>query len=135
MKRSWAVLLLIVGAAILGAAARATHEVAVNSPGGAVAFDTKASPVTIDNFSFSPAALTVPAGTTVVWTNHDDIPHNVVERDQKFKSKALDTDDKFSYTFAEPGTYEYFCGLHPKMTGKIIVEARKQARAENPIAE
>jgi plastocyanin len=81
--------------------------------------------INVDNFSFSPATLTVTAGTTVTWTNHDDIPHNIVERDQKFKSKALDTDDSYSHTFAEPGTYEYFCGLHPKMVGKVIVEAKK----------
>jgi plastocyanin len=81
--------------------------------------------ITIDNFSFTPAALTIPAGTTVTWTNRDDIPHTVVQRDQKFKSKALDTDDTYSFTFAEPGTYEYFCSLHPKMVAKIIVEDKK----------
>ena len=85
----------------------------------------KSKAINIDNFSFSPAVLHVPAGTTVTWTNHDDIPHTVVETGRKFKSKALDTDDTFSYTFAEPGTYEYFCGLHPKMTGKVIVDAKK----------
>jgi plastocyanin len=78
--------------------------------------------ITIDNFSFSPAVMTVAAGTTVTWTNRDDIPHTVVQQDQKFKSKAMDTDDSFSYTFTEPGTYEYFCSLHPKMTAKIIVK-------------
>jgi plastocyanin len=81
--------------------------------------------ITIDNFSFSPAALTIPAGTTVTWRNRDDIPHTVVQRDQKFKSKALDTDDTFSFTFTDPGTYEYFCSLHPKMVAKIVVEAKK----------
>jgi plastocyanin len=89
------------------------------------AADSKGFAITIDNFSFSPATLTVPAGTSVMWTNNDDIPHTVVEKNQKFKSKGLDTDDKFSYTFTEPGTYEYFCGMHPKMVGKVIVEARK----------
>src|SRR5258706_6783874 len=83
-----------------------------------------ATAVVIDNFSFSPTGLTIPAGTTVVWTNHDDIPHTVVENNKKFKSKALDTDDAFSYTFSEPGIYEYFCSLHPKMTAKIIVEPK-----------
>jgi plastocyanin len=92
--------------------------------------DTKAQPasayvVKIDNFSFSPATLTVPAGTKVTWTNHDDMAHNVVSSEQKFKSKVLDTDDSFSTTFTEPGTYQYFCGLHPKMVGKIIVEPKK----------
>jgi plastocyanin len=78
--------------------------------------------VKIDNFSFGPAALTVPAGTTVTWTNRDDIPHTVVSTDGAFKSKALDTDDKFSFVFSKPGTYPYFCSIHPKMTGQIIVK-------------
>lgn len=77
--------------------------------------------VKIDNFSFSPATLTVPVGTTVRWTNADDIPHTIVSDDKIFKSKALDTDEQFSYTFTKPGTYGYFCGLHPKMTAKIVV--------------
>ena len=81
--------------------------------------------VSIDNFSFSPATINVPAGTTLTWTNRDDIPHTVVSDDQKFKSKALDTDDKFSFTFAEPGTYSYFCSIHPKMVAKVIVEGKK----------
>ena len=79
------------------------------------------SEVKIDNFSFSPAELTVAAGTTVTWTNRDDIPHTVVHDSKLFKSTVLDTDEKFSYTFAKPGTYSYFCSVHPKMTGKIIV--------------
>jgi len=78
--------------------------------------------VKIDNFSFAPAAVTVPVGTTVTWTNRDDIPHTVVSTDDVFKSKALDTDDKFSFVFSRPGTYSYFCSLHPKMTGQIIVQ-------------
>lgn len=76
--------------------------------------------VKIDNFSFGPA-ITVAAGTTVTWTNHDDIPHTVVSDDKLFKSKVLDTDEKFSYTFGKPGTYPYFCSVHPKMTGKVVV--------------
>jgi len=81
-----------------------------------------AAEVKIDNFSFSPAALTVPAGTTVTWTNRDDIPHTVVSTDGVFKSKVLDTDEKFSFTFTKPGTYPYFCSVHPKMTGKVFVQ-------------
>lgn len=81
--------------------------------------------VTIDNFSFTPATLTVIAGTRVTWTNHDDIPHTVAESDLKFKSKALDTNDSFSHDFTKPGTYEYFCSLHPKMVAKIIVQPKK----------
>jgi plastocyanin len=78
--------------------------------------------VTIDNFSFGPMELTIPAGTQVTWINKDDVPHVVMSVDKKFKSKALDTDDKYSFTFQSPGTYEYFCSVHPKMTGKIIVK-------------
>ena len=79
--------------------------------------------VAIDNFTFGPKELTVPVGTTVKWTNRDDIPHTVVETGSRvFRSKALDTDDTFSYTFANAGTFTYFCSLHPQMTGKIIVK-------------
>ena len=77
--------------------------------------------VTIDNFTFSPAELTVKVGTTVTWTNHDDIPHTVVSAG-KFRSKALDTDDSYSFTFTAAGEYKYFCSLHPHMTGTIKVE-------------
>jgi plastocyanin len=78
--------------------------------------------VKIDNFSFGPTTLTVAVGTTVTWTNRDDIPHTVVSDDKIFKSKVLDTDEKFSYTFSKPGIYPYFCSLHPKMTGKVVVQ-------------
>jgi len=78
--------------------------------------------VKIDNFSFGPAALTVPVGTTVSWTNRDDIPHTVVSTDGVFKSKVLDTDEKFSFTFNKAGSYPYFCSIHPKMTGKVLVQ-------------
>ncbi len=79
--------------------------------------------VTIDNFSFTPASLTVKAGTTVTWTNKDDIPHGIGATNNAFKkSAALDTDESFSFTFATPGTYQYFCYLHPKMVGTIVVQ-------------
>ena len=78
--------------------------------------------VKIDNFTFTPPELTVPVGTTVKFANHDDIPHSVVDKNKAFRSKALDTDDSFTFTFANAGTYDYFCGLHPHMTGKIIVK-------------
>ena len=77
--------------------------------------------VGIDNFVFAPSLLTIKAGTTVVFKNHDDIPHLVVDAGGKFRSKALDTNDSFSITFDKPGDIAYFCGLHPHMTGKIIV--------------
>jgi len=79
--------------------------------------------VKIDNFTFTPKSVTVKAGTTVTWINQDDIPHTVTSTTKQFKSKALDTDDKFSFTFTTPGSYEYFCSLHPHMTGTIVVEA------------
>jgi plastocyanin len=79
--------------------------------------------VKIDNFSFGPATITIPAGSTVTWTNSDDVPHVVSSDDNKmFKSKALDTDDRFSFTFTKPGTYNYYCAIHPKMTAKIVVQ-------------
>jgi plastocyanin len=82
-----------------------------------------AKQVTIDNFSFAPTTVTVPAGTEVTWVNHDDIPHTVVSDDKStFKSRPLDTDEKFSFTFAKPGTYTYFCSIHPKMTAKVVVQ-------------
>jgi plastocyanin len=80
------------------------------------------SEITIDNFTFTPKELTVAVGTTVKWVNHDDIPHTVVEKKTTFRSKALDTDDSYSFTFSSAGTFDYFCGLHPHMVGQIIVK-------------
>jgi plastocyanin len=77
--------------------------------------------VVVDNFSFTPATAAVPVGTTVTWTNHDDIPHNVVSPEQKFKSTVLDTDETFSHTFDVAGTYKYYCSIHPRMTGQVVV--------------
>ena len=78
--------------------------------------------IKIDNFSFGPQAITVPVGTTVTWINRDDIPHTVVSTEGVFKSKVQDTDEKFSYTFTKAGTYPYYCTIHPKMTGKVVVQ-------------
>jgi plastocyanin len=78
--------------------------------------------VRIDNFSFGPQTITVSVGATVTWTNKDDIPHTSVSTEGVFKSKVLDTDEKFSYTFTKAGTYPYYCTIHPKMTGKIVVQ-------------
>ena len=77
--------------------------------------------VKVDNFTFAPETITVPANATVTWLNRDDVPHVIASTDGLFRSKALDTDDKFSFTFAKPGTYSYFCAVHPKMVGKIVV--------------
>ena len=92
---------------------------------GAVAAEEakqEANVVTIDNFTFTPPELTVPVGTTVKFVNHDDIPHTVVDKNKAFRSKALDTDDAYSFTFASAGTFDYFCSLHPHMVAKIIVK-------------
>jgi plastocyanin len=78
--------------------------------------------VKIDNFSFGPQTVTVPVGTTVTWTNRDDIPHTAVSTEGVFKSKVMDTDEKFSYTFSKAGTYSYYCTIHPKMTGQVVVQ-------------
>jgi len=113
-----------------GVAARARHDrrlraalamvavVAGLASGRALAADAQ---VKIANFTFDPPTLTVKAGTIVTWVNADDIPHVVSEKDGKFRSSALDTDDKFSQTFSTAGTVEYFCAIHPHMTGKIVV--------------
>jgi plastocyanin len=79
--------------------------------------------VQIDQFTFAPHQVTVKAGTTVTWINDDDVPHTVASSTKLFKSKTLDTKDRFSFTFTTPGTYEYFCSLHPHMTGAVVVEA------------
>ena len=78
--------------------------------------------VQVDNFSFTPETLTVPVNTAVTWVNKDDVPHVIASNDGMFKSKGLDTDDKYSYTFAKAGTYSYYCSIHPKMVGKIVVQ-------------
>jgi amicyanin len=84
--------------------------------------------VKIGNFTFGPQEVKVKAGTTVTWTNEDDIPHTVVSPNS-FRSKVLDTDGKYSFTFTTPGTYKYFCSLHPHMTGTIVVEATTGSNA------
>jgi amicyanin len=89
-----------------------------------------AGTVAIDNFTFTPQILTVKAGTTVTWTNKDDIPHGIASTDGAFnKSRALDTDDSYSFTFNTPGTYQYFCYIHPHMTGTVVVEAATGSNA------
>ena len=87
--------------------------------------------VTIDNFTFSPNELTVKVGDTVTWTNHDDIAHGIASSNNAFaKSKVIDTDDSYSFKFTAPGTYQYFCYLHPNvMVGSIIVEAATGSNA------
>lgn len=81
-----------------------------------------ATEVRVDNFTFAPDTVTVPVNSTVTWINKDDVPHVIASDDGLFKSKALDTEDKYSYTFTKAGTYSYFCSVHPKMVGKIVVQ-------------
>jgi plastocyanin len=118
-RRRIALVLGAVGVASLLAAALPELTAA-----GAAAVAAAASPATIeiDNFAFTPAALTVTAGTTVTWKNEDDSPHRLGDKNGTFKSAALDTDDTFSHTFAAPGEYPYICTIHPYMVGKIIVK-------------
>ena len=97
--------------------------IAISSPMLAVRADSKpalGTEVKIDNFSFGPD-VTIASGTTVTWTNHDDVPHVVASDTNIFKSKALDTDDRYSYTFTKPGIYVYYCTVHPKMMAKVVV--------------
>jgi plastocyanin len=88
---------------------------------GAIGARAEEMKITIDNFTFTPVELKVKVGDTVTWTNHDDIPHTIVSAG-KFRSKTLDTDNAFSFTFTAAGDYKYFCSLHPHMTGMIKVE-------------
>jgi plastocyanin len=103
---------------LLGAALLAAVIAAAGLASARAADETT---VTIDNFAFAPAQLTVKVGTTVTWVNKDDIPHTVVASAKAFRSKALDTDDKFSFTFTTAGSYGYFCSLHPHMQGTVTV--------------
>jgi len=92
--------------------------------------DGPAGAVSIDNFTFTPRTLTVKAGTTVTWTNRDDIPHGVAWTNNAFaRSNALDTDDSYTLTFTTPGTYQYFCYLHPHMVGTLVVQAAAGSNA------
>jgi plastocyanin len=120
MRRS---VFVVIGSAVLAIAFVMSVE---GHRGFALSAQDKASTteVKIDNFSFGPATLTVGVGSTVTWINRDDIPHTVVSTDdpKTFKSKVLDTDEKFSFTFTKAGTFPYFCSIHPKMTGRVIVQ-------------
>ena len=117
MRRSVSIaglaLIVALGAAGLGVGHKSSIARAQDKPSSAE--------VKIDNFSFGPASLTVAVGTTVIWTNRDDIPHTVLSTDKAFKSTVLDTDQKYSFTFSKSGTFSYFCSIHPTMTGKVVV--------------
>jgi plastocyanin len=107
----------------IGMAAALAIAVTLTTGGPTTSAQAADSEVKIGNFTFAPQRITVKAGTTVIWINEDDIPHTVASSSKLFKSKALDSEDKFSFTFTTPGIYEYFCSLHPHMTGAIVVES------------
>ena len=113
----------VAGAGLSGAAAGIAAAVLLLWSGSGLSQAARTAEVKIDNFTFAPEQVTIAAGTTVTWRNEDDIPHTVASASRLFKSKALDTDDSFSFTFAAPGIYEYFCSLHPQMKATIVVEA------------
>ena len=120
----------LAGAFVLGAAVAAIASISpLVQARESTAADSTAIDIKIDNFTFAPQRLTVRAGTTVTWRNQDDIPHAIASTTRAFKSKALDTDDTFAFTLTTPGTYEYFCSLHPQMTGTIVVEGQTGSNA------
>ncbi len=114
--------LVISAVAVAGRTLGATSHHMKTHIAGSSTTSANANEVVIENFSFEPATLTVPAGTTVTWVNRDDEPHTATATDKRFNSKTLDNGDRFSQEFKTPGTYNYYCALHPKMTGKIIVK-------------
>lgn len=121
----WHVATLIAVATVMiliSSTSQAQHENAAAKLVRTATGTDAASQVMIDNFVYSPAPLTIKVGTTVTWINHDDIPHTVDSTQGKFKSAALDTDDKFEFKFTEAGEYPFYCRIHPKMTGKIVVQ-------------
>ena len=121
---AWAIVAILFVTTLCGAASLSASKPDETSPTSASpdTSTSSAAEVKIDNFAFTPGVVTVKAGTQVTWINHDDIPHTVDSTQGKFKSAALDTDDKFQFRFTDPGEYPFYCRMHPKMTGKIIVQ-------------
>jgi plastocyanin len=122
---NWTVAVLFAIASVMilvSTASQAQHENGAGKIVGTAAGADAAPQVMIDNFVYSPVPLTVKVGTTVIWINHDDIPHTVDSTEGKFKSAPLDTDDKFEFHFTAAGEYPFYCRIHPKMTGKVIVQ-------------
>ena len=122
---NWSVAVLIAIASLMilvGTVSQAQHENRPVKPVGTAGGKDAGPQVMIDNFVYSPVPLTVKVGTTVTWINHDDIPHTVDSTQGKFKSAPLDTDEKFEFQFKEAGEYPFYCRIHPKMTGTIVVQ-------------
>jgi plastocyanin len=123
MKRIFSIIAIVFAIALTASAASPSAALAAaEDPSTGAKNDVT---IVIDNFTFMAPNLTIPAGTKVTWINHDDVPHTVVSTEQKFKSKALDTDESFSFTFTEPGKYPYFCSIHPKMVANVVVTEKK----------
>jgi|SRR5438034_8225835 len=126
MRKTIMLSLLLLPAAVLAGCSQKIDEAperkAMATPAGKEGGPVQE--IAIDNFVFSPATVTIAPGTRVVWINHDDVPHTATStsKPKRFESGTLDTDDKFAHVFTEPGTYNYFCAVHPKMTGQIIVK-------------
>ena len=116
-------LILTLAICAVAVASHQSHMKMHAAPAGTASrASTNPNEIVIANFSFEPATLTIKAGTTVTWVNHDDEPHTATATDKRFNSKTLDNGDRFSQEFKAPGVYNYYCALHPKMTGKIIVK-------------
>ena len=124
MRKTIMLSLLLLPAAVLAGCSQKIDEAperkAMATPAGKEGGPVQE--IAIDNFVFSPATVTIAPGTRVVWINHDDVPHTVTASDRGFGSGALDTDDQFAYQFTTPGTYTYFCAIHPMMTAEIVVQ-------------
>jgi len=102
--------------------------------GGSGAMAVATGEIGIDNFSFAPSPMTVPVGTRVTWVNRDDVPHQIVSTEKRFASSpVLDTNQRYSYAFTSPGTYAYFCSIHPRMTGTIVARWRGARGSASPL--
>lgn len=104
-----------------GTAAAPAATSAATSSSAAPATPQAGNAVSINNFKFDPATITVPVGTTVTWTNQDEEPHTIAAKDGSFHSPGLDTHGSYSFTFSTPGTFDYICSIHPFMTGTVVV--------------
>lgn len=122
--------LLVASVAFAGGPVSAQSKASSSMPMHGKSMSSDATPKTasktysveIKDFAFAPTTITVPVGSQITWVNKDEEPHTVVSTSDAFRSRALDTAEQFSFTFAKPGTYKYFCSVHPKMVATVIVE-------------
>jgi plastocyanin len=125
VKFAWSALALVIVVAFMSLSGAAVPSDSASGSAAASSSESTTGAVAevkIDNFAFTPGVITVKVGTEVTWINHDDIPHTVDSTQGKFKSAALDTDNTFQFRFTEPGEYPFYCRMHPKMTGKVVVQ-------------